>query len=245
MTKYQWFKQALYESAHYLRADVIFNKCFFNLKILACRQHGRVERCGLNPYYRNFEITSNCWRMIDQKKMLKSTKKDTLNPKTKKLQWDGTRGTEAIKSNPIPTGWANPQSVKKIILLKFSNRSESPESLIRLPSLQVWQWEETPRNFVLKANLQWFNSTAENRNSIFKGSTQGLMHTRTEEKKQWPHKRLDQTSLLILEGLRGTGGLGGGSYGSDFQQHEAPILWPPDAKSWLIGKDSDAGKYWR
>ena len=21
-------------------------------------------------------------------------------------------------------------------------------------------------------------------------------------------------------------------------------LWPPDAKSWLIGKDSDAGKYW-
>ena len=23
---------------------------------------------------------------------------------------------------------------------------------------------------------------------------------------------------------------------------ETPILWPPDAKSWLIGKDSDAGK---
>ena len=26
---------------------------------------------------------------------------------------------------------------------------------------------------------------------------------------------------------------------------EAPILWPPDAKSQLIGKDSDAGKHWR
>ena len=25
---------------------------------------------------------------------------------------------------------------------------------------------------------------------------------------------------------------------------EAPILWPPDAKSWLIGKDPDAGKNW-
>ena len=23
---------------------------------------------------------------------------------------------------------------------------------------------------------------------------------------------------------------------------EAPILWPPDAKSWLTRKDSDAGK---
>ena len=26
---------------------------------------------------------------------------------------------------------------------------------------------------------------------------------------------------------------------------EMPILWPPDTKSWLIGKDPDAGKYWR
>ena len=26
---------------------------------------------------------------------------------------------------------------------------------------------------------------------------------------------------------------------------ETPILWPPDAKSWLIGEDPDAGKDWR
>ena len=25
---------------------------------------------------------------------------------------------------------------------------------------------------------------------------------------------------------------------------DAPILWPPDAKSWLIGKDPDAGRDW-
>ena len=25
---------------------------------------------------------------------------------------------------------------------------------------------------------------------------------------------------------------------------ETPIFWPPDAKSWLIGKDPDAGKHW-
>ena len=25
---------------------------------------------------------------------------------------------------------------------------------------------------------------------------------------------------------------------------ETPIFWPPDAKSWLIGKDPDAGKDW-
>ena len=26
---------------------------------------------------------------------------------------------------------------------------------------------------------------------------------------------------------------------------EAPILWPPDEKNWLLGKDPDAGKDWR
>ena len=25
---------------------------------------------------------------------------------------------------------------------------------------------------------------------------------------------------------------------------ETPILWPPHVKSWLIGKDSDAGRDW-
>ena len=26
---------------------------------------------------------------------------------------------------------------------------------------------------------------------------------------------------------------------------KTPILWPPDAKNWLIGKDPDPGKDWR
>ena len=26
---------------------------------------------------------------------------------------------------------------------------------------------------------------------------------------------------------------------------EAPIVWPPDVKNWLFGKDPDAGKDWR
>ena len=25
---------------------------------------------------------------------------------------------------------------------------------------------------------------------------------------------------------------------------ETPVLWPPHAKNWLIGKDSDAGRDW-
>ena len=33
--------------------------------------------------------------------------------------------------------------------------------------------------------------------------------------------------------------------GRTADEAEAPVLWPPDAKSWLTGKDPDAGKYWR
>ena len=33
--------------------------------------------------------------------------------------------------------------------------------------------------------------------------------------------------------------------GSTDAKAETPILWPPDAKSWLIGKDPNAGKDWR
>ena len=35
------------------------------------------------------------------------------------------------------------------------------------------------------------------------------------------------------------------SIGRTDAEAETPILWPPDAKNWLIGKDSDAGKDWR
>ena len=33
-------------------------------------------------------------------------------------------------------------------------------------------------------------------------------------------------------------------FGRTDAKAETPILWPPDAKSWLIGKDSDAGRDW-
>ena len=34
-------------------------------------------------------------------------------------------------------------------------------------------------------------------------------------------------------------------FGGNDAKAETPILWPPDAKSWLIGKDSHAGRDWR
>ena len=33
-------------------------------------------------------------------------------------------------------------------------------------------------------------------------------------------------------------------FGMNDAKAETPVLWPPHAKSWLIGKDSDAGRDW-
>ena len=34
-------------------------------------------------------------------------------------------------------------------------------------------------------------------------------------------------------------------FGRTDAEAETPVLWPPDMKNWLIGKDPDAGKDWR
>ena len=34
-------------------------------------------------------------------------------------------------------------------------------------------------------------------------------------------------------------------FGGNDAKAETPILWPPHAKSWFTGKDSDAGRDWR
>ena len=44
------------------------------------------------------------------------------------------------------------------------------------------------------------------------------------------HPKGDQSWILI---------------GRTDDEADAPTLWPPDAKNWLIGKDPDAGKGWR
>ena len=33
--------------------------------------------------------------------------------------------------------------------------------------------------------------------------------------------------------------------GKTYVEAETPVLWPPDQKNWLIGKDTDDGKDWR
>ena len=53
----------------------------------------------------------------------------------------------------------------------------------------------------------------------------------------WTARRSNQSILKVIQSWVFIGR-------TDFEA-EAPIFWPSDAKTWLIGKDPDAGKDWR
>ena len=47
-----------------------------------------------------------------------------------------------------------------------------------------------------------------------------------------------------IQPVRSKGDLSWVFFGRNDAKAETPVLWPPHAKSWLIGIDSDAGRYW-
>ena len=55
-------------------------------------------------------------------------------------------------------------------------------------------------------------------------------------------------SLLDIKEIQLVNSKGNQSWifiGKTDAEAEAPILWPPDVKNWLFGKDPDAGQDWR
>ena len=61
------------------------------------------------------------------------------------------------------------------------------------------------------------------------------------------HRRIDAFELWCWRRLLRVNSKGNQSWifiGRTDAEAETPILWPPDVKSWLIGKDPHAGKDW-
>ena len=99
-----------------------------------------------------------------------------------------------------PGGW--PTNWKITISQGFSYRNESAEPHIRLPSLGVWHWEgEPPVPLALKARRAWLKEL-----SPWRVHTSSCVH-RDPGEKQWLHRSLGQTDLLVFEGPLGRQGL--------------------------------------
>ena len=104
-----------------------------------------------------------------KKKKPKPTKKDTWHLKTKRKPNETEGKLWASDNSPQPGGLAMEGGASKNLALKGS---------------RIWSQE--------------FHRTRGNRNSTLGGNTQGLIHISTLGKKQWSHKRLGQTYLLVL-----------------------------------------------
>ena len=59
-----------------------------------------------------------------------------------------------------------------------------------------------------------------------------------------PDRRWYLAAALISISLHFEGDHPWDYFGRNDAKAETPVLWPPHAKSWLIGKDSDAGRDW-
>ena len=56
--------------------------------------------------------------------------------------------------------------------------------------------------------------------------------------------RVPWTDCKEIQPVHSEGDLPWDFFGRNYAKAEAPVLWPPHVKSWLIGKDSDAGRDW-
>ena len=101
----------------------------------------------------------------------------------------------------------------------FANKSTSSQGY-GFSSSHVWMWElDYKDRWVLKNWCFW---------TVVLEKT---LESPLDCKKIQPvHSKGDQSWVFI---------------GRTAAEAETPILWPPDVKSWLIGKAPDAGKDWR
>ena len=114
---------------------------------------------------------------------------------------------------------------------------------------------DQPRQHIKKQRHYFANNTPSNQSYGFSSSHVWMWEL--EYKKSWAPKNwcfwtvvLEKTleSPLDCKEIQAVHLKGDQSWvfiGRTDIEAESPILWPPDEKSWLIGKDPDAGKDWR
>ena len=69
-------------------------------------------------------------------------------------------------------------------------------------------------------------------------------HQRSDAFELWCWRRLLRVPWKEIQPVRPKGDQSWASIGRTDTEAETPVLWPPHVKSWLIGKDSDAGRDW-
>ena len=101
----------------------------------------------------------------------------------------------------------------------FANKGPSSQSY-GFSSSRVWMWESDYKGSWVLKNWCFWTGVLEN-----------TLENPLDCKKIQPVNPKGNQYWIFI--------------GRTDSEAEIPILWPPDAKNWLIRKDSDAGKDWR
>ena len=101
----------------------------------------------------------------------------------------------------------------------FANKGP-PSQSYGLSSSHVWMWELDYKESWVPKNWCFWTVVLE----------KTLESPLDCKEIQSVHSKANQSGIFI---------------GSTDAEAETPILWPPDVKNWLIGKEPDAGKDWR
>ena len=101
----------------------------------------------------------------------------------------------------------------------FANKGPSTQSY-GFSNSHVWMWELDYKESWVPKNWCFWTVMLE----------KTLQSPRDYKEIQLVHPKGNQSWIFI---------------GRTDAKAEAPVLWPPDAKNWLIWKDPDAGKDWR
>ena len=105
----------------------------------------------------------------------------------------------------------------------FANKGPSSQSY-EFSSSHVWMWQlDYKESWVLKNWCFW--------TVVLKNTLENTLESPLDCKEIQPvHSKGNQSWIFI---------------GRTDAEAEAPILWPPDVKNWLTGKDPDSGKDWK
>ena len=118
----------------------------------------------------------------------------------------------AAKLAPWKKSYDQPRQHIKKRRHYFANKGPSSQSY-GFSSIQVWMWElDHKESWVLKNLCSWA--------AVLEKTLESPLDCKEI---QPVNPKGDQSWIFMAES-------------------EAPIVWPPDAKNWLIGKDPDAGK---
>ena len=124
-----------------------------------------------------------------------------------------------LKDTPWKKSYDEPRQHIKKQRHYFANKGLSSQSY-GFSSSHVWMWELDYKESWALTNWGFWPVVLEN-----------TLESPLDCKEMQPvHPKGNQSWIFI---------------GRTDAEAETPILWPPDAKSWLIWKDPDAGKEWR